>query len=573
MSGNSSTGSAHNGFGIFGALASDVTFDGNDGFPFIVNTSVVVREGASLKFTAGTVIKFNYTWDNMDVYGTLITDGSVEYPVVFTSLKDDMYGGDTNSDLDATAAGYGDWAAVILRATSSGNQMDHTYLRYGGGAGTSSSLEMYSGQSELNACKIDYSVERGINIYGCSPDIHDCSFTGNQTDGMYIHGLDATKTLNFFNNSFTDNVNWAVNCNLKENSADITLSGNISSGSAHNGFGLYGNIAGNIRLTGQVDFPFIVNGSVTVREGKKLTIAEGTGVKFNSVWDRMDVSGTLDATGTYSHPIYFTSLSDDHLGGDSNSDGNATEPSPGDWSGIFFRDISKGNILKNAIVRYAGGAGTSAAIDVYTSNVSVDSSEVSYSVERGFFISGANPVIQRSKISNNQTDGIYTTSGALPTLSHNQIVDNGNYGVYNADGTVDVDARNNWWGHSTGPYHPTLNPSGQGNKVTDHVLFNPWHTTTSVTEIPVEDGLALGQHYPNPATGKVTVPFELEKTARVLLQVVNMDGKILNTVLNETRTAGSHQVTFPCEKLTNGTYLLRLTSGNISRISRLVILN
>jgi hypothetical protein len=36
------------------------------------------------------------------------------------------------------------------------------------------------------------------------------------------------------------------------------------------------------------------------------------------------------------------------------------------------------------------------------------------------------------------------------------------------------DARNNYWGHSTGPYHPLLNPAGQGSSVSDRVLFDPW---------------------------------------------------------------------------------------------------
>ena len=36
----------------------------------------------------------------------------------------------------------------------------------------------------------------------------------------------------------------------------------------------------------------------------------------------------------------------------------------------------------------------------------------------------------------------------------------------------DVDARGNWWGHSTGPYHPTKNPQGQGVRVSDYVNFD-----------------------------------------------------------------------------------------------------
>jgi len=37
-----------------------------------------------------------------------------------------------------------------------------------------------------------------------------------------------------------------------------------------------------------------------------------------------------------------------------------------------------------------------------------------------------------------------------------------------------VNALNNWWGHPSGPFHPTLNPDGMGNAVSDNVDFDPW---------------------------------------------------------------------------------------------------
>ncbi len=39
---------------------------------------------------------------------------------------------------------------------------------------------------------------------------------------------------------------------------------------------------------------------------------------------------------------------------------------------------------------------------------------------------------------------------------------------------IDYDARWNWWGHISGPYHPVKNPGGLGFEVTDHILFDPW---------------------------------------------------------------------------------------------------
>ena len=44
------------------------------------------------------------------------------------------------------------------------------------------------------------------------------------------------------------------------------------------------------------------------------------------------------------------------------------------------------------------------------------------------------------------------------------------------DADFTIDATNNYWGHSSGPYHETKNPDGQGSEVSDNVDFDPWAT-------------------------------------------------------------------------------------------------
>jgi len=42
------------------------------------------------------------------------------------------------------------------------------------------------------------------------------------------------------------------------------------------------------------------------------------------------------------------------------------------------------------------------------------------------------------------------------------------------NGGILVDARFNSWGDPSGPYHPSQNPNGFGDNVTDLILFDPW---------------------------------------------------------------------------------------------------
>ena len=70
--------------------------------------------------------------------------------------------------------------------------------------------------------------------------------------------------------------------------------------------------------------------------------------------------------------------------------------------------------------------------------------------------------------------GVYCVNSA-PQIHFNNIEGNTEFGIYNE--TPDdwtVYAEENYWGHETGPYHPEQNPGGEGDGVSDGVIFDPW---------------------------------------------------------------------------------------------------
>ena len=78
-----------------------------------------------------------------------------------------------------------------------------------------------------------------------------------------------------------------------------------------------------------------VTGNLTIASGGRLEIPSGAILKMSpGVSITVNAGGTLEALGTRSAPVVFTSIKDDSVGGDTNGDGDSTIAQPGDWHQI-----------------------------------------------------------------------------------------------------------------------------------------------------------------------------------------------------------------------------------------------
>lgn len=88
--------------------------------------------------------------------------------------------------------------------------------------------------------------------------------------------------------------------------------------------------------------------------------------------------------------------------------------------------------------------------------------------------------------------------------------------------------------------------------------------TDNRVEIPVRT--ILNQNYPNPFNPVTQISFTLSTTGSVTLNVYDLNGKKVSTLLNnENRTAGNHTITFNGRNLASGTYFYRIdVSGDVA---------
>ena len=92
------------------------------------------------------------------------------------------------------------------------------------------------------------------------------------------------------------------------------------------------------------------------------------------------------------------------------------------------------------------------------------------------------------------------------------------------------------------------------------------------------DGFALGQNYPNPFNPSTVIPYQLPTVARVRLDVFNVLGQRVATLVDGERSAGFHTVVWDAmdgagRAMAAGVYLYRLTTAEAQHTRRMVLVD
>jgi len=91
-----------------------------------------------------------------------------------------------------------------------------------------------------------------------------------------------------------------------------------------------------------------------------------------------------------------------------------------------------------------------------------------------------------------------------------------------------------------------------------------------LNEIP--ESITLNQNYPNPFNPNTVISYSLDKAVNVQLEVFNLLGRKVATLVDGRQTAGQKTVSFDGTGLSSGVYVYRLTTQNGVNLTRKMLL-
>jgi hypothetical protein len=192
-----------------------------------------------------------------------------------------------------------------------------------------------------------------------------------------------------------------------------------------------------------------------------------------------------------------------------------------------------------------------------------------------FYVFGGCPSI-------NSFDVLETTGGSGHALRYPDFGGQPYYaGIYNAGiNSAGYDIRTMWFGFSFMYLRDVeLDAPIVRNIVFDNVFLWFWHDVncfiTETDDVPLVNTLA--QNFPNPFNPSTTIRFGVKEKGRVTLRVYDVAGRLVRTLVDEVRDAGSYREVWDGTNkhgsgVASGVYFYRMNAKGFEQTRKMVIL-
>lgn len=153
--------------------------------------------------------------------------------------------------------------------------------------------------------------------------------------------------------------------------------------------------------------------------------------------------------------------------------------------------------------------------------------------------------------------------------------------VYNFNGSL-----------ASGPWNPPFtiwNQTGSGNARQKTTVWGPAldgaltqsacfklygsvFTGVSNNNNEIPTSYKLEQNYPNPFNPSTTINFSLPKTTNVKIVVYDAYGREVETLVNDSKTAGNYKVVFNASKVSSGIYFYKIITDNFVNTKKMILI-
>ena len=97
-------------------------------------------------------------------------------------------------------------------------------------------------------------------------------------------------------------------------------------------------------------------------------------------------------------------------------------------------------------------------------------------------------------------------------------------------------------------------------------------TVVSINQETIPQTFSIGNPYPNPFNPITNIIFTLKRNTKVTAEIIDMNGKIVDTLINHKLIKGQHKISWESKSHSSGIYFVRFISTDLIQTKKLLLL-